>query len=322
MILISGCTATGKTEVGVKVCQLLEKAEIVSVDSRQVYRYMDVGTAKPLLEERRGIPHHLIDCLFPTQNISAGEYSRRAWIIINEMQVRGITPVLVGGSGLYWQAILNGFYGDDPNHKRHRANIRKRLQNIGHKDLYSELKLVDPIGCERISKKDHKRIVRALEVFYEDGIPISQKWLNDEQNISQLNSNRLMISIHRPRTVLYNRINERVEKMLKTGLVDEVQNILTMYEDLTIPAINAIGYKEIISYLNKNIDICTAKDLIAQNTRRFAKRQVTLMTKDRRFRKMDIERIGIDDCAKQIVENYNRLHPFKSIKSFDSRFQP
>jgi len=319
LILISGCTATGKTEVGVKVCQLLDKAEIVSVDSRQIYRHMDVGTAKPLLKERRGIPHHLIDCLFPTQYISAGEYARRAWIIINEMQVRGVTPVLVGGSGLYWRAIVDGFYEEDSNRKKHRANLRKRLQDFCQKDLYSELKIVDPIGCERISEKDHKRILRALEVFYQDGIPISQKWLNDEQNVPRLNANKLMIAIRRPRSVLYNRINKRVETMLEIGLVDEVQNILTMYGDLKIPAIDTIGYKEIISYLNGDIDLYSATELIKQNTRRFAKRQITLMTKDRRFRNLDIERIGIDDCAKRIVEHYYRL---QTIKSFDSTCQP
>lgn len=309
MILISGCTATGKTDVGVEVCQLLNKAEIVSVDSRQIYRDMDVGTAKPFLDERRGIPHHLIDCLFPTQDISAGEYSRRAWIIINEMQVRGITPVLVGGSGLYWQAIVDGFYGENSKLKKHRVNLRKRLQDVSQQDLYSELKTVDPIGSERISEKDHKRILRALEVFYEDGIPISQKWLNDEQNVSRLNTNRLMIAIQRPRTVLYNRINNRVEKMIKLGLVDEVNNILDLYGDSKIPAIDTIGYKEIISYLNGDTDIRSATELIKQNTRRFAKRQITLMNKDRRFRYLDIERIGIDECAKRIVEHYHRLHP-------------
>ena len=109
MILISGCTATGKTELAIKVCQLLPQSEIISVDSRQIYRYMDLGTAKPTLKERKGVPHHFIDCAYPIEDINAGNFAKRAWIIIDQMRVRGIVPVLVGGSGLYWQAIINGF---------------------------------------------------------------------------------------------------------------------------------------------------------------------------------------------------------------------
>ncbi|MEE3234553.1 MAG: tRNA (adenosine(37)-N6)-dimethylallyltransferase MiaA [Candidatus Latescibacterota bacterium] len=315
MILISGPTAIGKTEVGIRVCQMLDKAEIISVDSRQIYRYMDVGTAKPSLEECQGITHHFLDCLFPTQSINAGEFARRAWIIINELTVRGVTPVLVGGSGLYWQAIIDGLYEEKSHHYRHRDKLKKRLKQFGIKSLYLELQKVDPVGSERVSERDSQRILRALEVFYDNGISLSQKWLKNEKNRSQPLGRGLMIAIQRPRPVLYGRINTRVDRMVKLGLVDEVKKLLCMYENIQIPPIDTIGYREIISYLNGRTDLNSTIEQVKQNTRRFAKRQLTLLSKDRRFRNLDIETNGIEDCASRIVEHYKRLD---TRKSFDS----
>jgi tRNA dimethylallyltransferase len=309
LILISGCTATGKTELAIKVCQLLPQSEIISVDSRQIYRYMDLGTAKPTLKERKGVPHHFIDCAYPTEDINAGNFAKRAWIIIDQMRVRGIVPVLVGGSGLYWQAIINGFYNQHSNEKKHRPFLIERMQKFGLKKLYSELEKVDPIGSKRISNHDSKRILRALEVFYEDKIPISQRWLDNNSSHLKTYVPKLMISIQRPRKMVYERINNRVDKMVELGLVDEVKNILSMYPKQKLPAIDTIGYREVLPFINGEVDLLSVVDQIKQNSRRFAKRQITLLTKDRRFKELNVENFGIDGCANRIVEQYKRLDP-------------
>ena len=307
MILISGCTATGKTELAVKVCQLLPQSEIISVDSRQIYRYMDLGTAKPSLKERTVVPHHFIDCAYPTENINAGDFARRARIIIDQMRIRGIVPVIVGGSGLYWQAIINGFYNQHSNEKKHRPKLIERMQKFGLHHLYSELEKLDPIGSKRISHHDSKRILRALEVFYEDKIPISLRWLENSAPNLKSYVPKLMISIQRPRKMVYERINNRVDKMVELGLVDEVKKILSMYPKQKLPAIDTIGYREILPFLSGEVDLLSVVNKIKQNTRRFAKRQITLLTKDRRFKELNIESFGIEGCAYRIVEQYKRL---------------
>ena len=315
MILISGATATGKTKIGIKVCQKLKNAEIISVDSRQIYRYMDVGTAKPSLEECQGIPHHFIDCLFPTRNINAAEFARRARIVINQMNIRGVTPVLVGGSGLYWQAIIDGFFEENSDYNEHRAKLQKRLIENGIESLYNELQTLDPVGSERIRKGDQQRILRALEVYHVKGMTLSQHWLKNQEPQVPSSTGVLMIAIHRPRAILYKRINERVEQMLQNGLIDEVSNLLSMYRNVEIPVFDTIGYGEIKSYLNGERDLVTAIDHIKQNSRQFAKRQLTFISKDRRFRPCNVDKYGVNDCADQIVVHYNRI---KCHKSFDS----
>ena len=316
LILISGPTAVGKTKVGIKVCQKLGKAEIISVDSRQIYRYMDIGTAKPSLEECQGIPHHFIDCLFPTQSINAGEFARRARIIINQMSVRGVTPVLVGGSGLYWQAIIDGFFEDNSDYSIHRAKLQKRLKENGIECMYRELQRLDPVGSEKIREGDRQRILRALEVYYANGMTLSQHWLKKQETHVESSVGVLMVAIHRPRAILYERINWRVENMLRNGLISEVSNLLSMYRDIEIPVFDTIGYREIRSYLNGEGDLVSAINDVKQNSRRFAKRQLTFITKDRRFRSCDIDKYGADDCADKIAEHYCRI---KSHKSFDTK---
>ena len=315
LILISGATAAGKTKIGIKVCQKLGKAEIISVDSRQIYRYMDIGTAKPSSEECQGIPHHFIDCLFPSQSINAGEFARRAKVIINQMSVRGITPVLVGGSGLYWQAIIDGFFEDNSNYNKHRAKLQKRLRENGIESMYRELQTLDPVGSERIRKGDRQRILRALEVYYVNGKTLSQHWLKKQETHLLPSTNVLMIAIHRPREILYERINKRAEHMLRNGLIDEVSNLLSMYPNMEIPVFDTIGYREIRSYLNGDGDLVSALNELKQNSRRFAKRQLTFISKDRRFRTCDVVKCGSDDCADKIAEHYYRI---KSHKSFDT----
>ncbi len=273
LYILVGPTASGKSKLALELAKKMG-AEIVSADSMSIYRQMDVGTAKPLPEERSLIAHHLIDICDPWESFSAGMFARQAKETIEEIESRGKKVLLVGGTGLYIKSLTEGLVETvDANWElRHKFSLRPK------EDLYQELEQVDPEAAARISPNDMIRIVRALEVFHLTGKPLSQQ----QKNLTQppLECRPCYVGLLWPRPILYQRIEERVDKMILNGLEDETKRLLEMKQPLSRTASQAIGYRDMISYLEGKISEENLIPEIKQNTRRFAKRQMTWL---RRF---------------------------------------
>ena len=282
IIAIVGPTGSGKTDTAIKLCQRLN-GEIVSMDSMQIYRRMDIGTAKPTKEQLNTVPHHMIDIVDPDVLFTVSDYRNMAFRCIDEILSRGKLPILVGGTGLYLNAVSYemsmGDSGADP-------ALRKELNDIateqnGPTILHKRLMEVDPVSAQKLHENDVRRVIRALEVFYATGMPISSL-ANDEKKEGPYHVHVYGLSL--PRKQMYERIDQRVDEMIKAGLLDEVKSLL---ESGIEPkkeggAMQAIGYKEIVSALRAEISLEQAIKLIKQGSRRYAKRQWTWFRHDPR----------------------------------------
>lgn len=273
IICIVGATATGKTALSVKLAQSLS-AEIVSCDSMQIYRGMDIGTAKPREAERGGIRHHMIDFLDPRESYSVGRYVADADRCVQEILSRGKPVLIVGGTGLYVDSLIAGRqFAPIPSTGR-REELMQIAQTQGIAPLLSRLREVDPIAAQSIHPSNQKRIIRALEVYLETG-----KTLTEYNALTKLQPPRyrpIWIGLdYERREVLYRRIDRRVESMLESGLVDEVRRLLDGGVPADATAMQAIGYKELTAYLRGEAELQQAKETIQQASRRYAKRQRT-----------------------------------------------
>ena len=304
IILLTGPTATGKTEVALKAVEYLEKIEIISVDSRQIYRQMDIGTAKPSKAQLLTCPHHFIDILQPDAQYNAGDYGRAARAVIDEIVQRNGIPLLVGGTGLYWQSVLDGFFTDPADYTPVRKQLSDRLKREGLDALYAELGRLDPILQRRIGPTDTQRILRSLEVAASGERTLSQ--LQGEVNEQKWACSASMICLTQERGVLCERIDERVEEMVNGGLVAEVDALLQSGYNCKSPALSTIGYAEIKKYLEDGTSLAEAKELIKQRTRQFAKRQMTWFRRDRRLRFLDIGVWGKSGIVERIIESWDR----------------
>ena len=265
--IIYGPTAVGKTELMLNVCQSLD-CEIISMDSRQIYRYMDIGTAKPTKEERRIVTHHLIDIIDPDQNYNAFMYREDAMKIMKNLKSCGKIPVFVGGTGLYVEALVRGIFEGVPADE----NVRKELKKLHEKDpgiLRKMLEEFDPESAKKIHPNDLKRTIRALEVYIKTGKRISQL-----QKKARPAGNFKIIILWRERKELYERINLRVEKMIEKGLIDETKRLLDMGYSKDLNSLNTIGYKETIEFLEGKYDFQHYLHILKRNTRHFARRQI------------------------------------------------
>jgi tRNA dimethylallyltransferase len=276
VIVIVGPTAIGKTALSLQLAHAYN-AEIISADSRQIYKYMNIGTAKPTIQEMDGIPHHFIDILEPGSDFSSGSFGKQARNKIIHLREKGKNIIVVGGSGLYIKALLFGMISFDKKDENIRAELLNRLKQEGLPKLYAELKELDPELAKRFSVKDTQRILRGLEVFLISGKKLSE--LQKEEEIPAP-FNFVQFGLDMDRAKLYERINMRVDVMLEDGLVDEVKTLLAKGFDKT-NALNAVGYKEVIDYLSGECNFDRMSELIKQNTRRFAKRQLTWFRKDK-----------------------------------------
>lgn len=287
LLVVLGPTATGKTEVAVEVA-LLSGGEVVSADSMLVYKYMDVGTAKPTSKERQGITHHLIDIVAPDQEFSVAHYQKMAQDTIADIRRRSKLPILAGGTGLYIQSVIDGYkfgeVGID-------YDLREKLHNYAHLHgkmaLHDYLKKVDPDTASRLHPNDQKRITRALEIYEITGKPASslhagkkKLWYKD------------LFGLHMSRDQLYDQVNKRVDKMLAQGLVQEVSKLLQAGYDTGLVSMQGLGYKEIAAYLKGQIDLERAVYLIKRDTRRFAKRQLTWFRRDSRIKWINVKEYG------------------------------
>ena len=282
--VLIGPTAVGKTELSLLLAEKWE-AEIVSVDSRQVYRHLDIGTAKPTQTERQRVPHHFIDELELDEPSSAGRFAEAAWIRMAEILTRGRKPLVVGGSTLYLQALLEGIANIPPVDNEIRPTLMHRLDTEGSDALYQELLRIDPQGASRLDATKSQRLVRALEVYYGTGRPWSSFWTEIKPP-----PYRFSVSVlTRDRTRLYDRIERRVDAMLEQGLVGEVEELLSRGYSPDLNLLRTIGYREPIQYLHGEIDYAEMVRLIKRNTRRYAKRQLTWFRRNSTHRWIDLD---------------------------------
>ncbi|SIS89247.1 tRNA (adenosine(37)-N6)-dimethylallyltransferase MiaA [Alicyclobacillus vulcanalis] len=281
ILCVVGPTGVGKSEQSIEIA-LRYGGEVVSADSMQIYRGMDIGTAKLQPSEMRGVPHHLLDIADPAEKFTVAEWKRQADQVIGEICARGRLPVVCGGTGLYIRALLDDLdFSQTPEDQTLRARLERRAKQEGVRALYDELCARDPERAARIHPNDRKRIVRALEVTIARGTAMSADY---EWAPRQGRYDALVIGITMPREALYQRIDRRVEQMWRLGLVDEVKRLLECGVPVDGTAMQAIGYKEVVAYLSGAVSEEEAIRIIQQNTRRFAKRQWSWFRRDPRVR--------------------------------------
>ncbi len=300
VLVILGPTCVGKTQVSLKLADIL-KGEIVSFDSRQVYKFMDIGTAKPTKEERERVCHHLIDVVSPDEKFTAADYGKRARQIIRDLIKADKQPLLVGGSGLYLKALIEGFFQGPKADERIRENLKREAQEFGEPHLFNRLKEVDPQAAERIHPHDLVRIIRALEVYELTGKPIST-WQR-EGRYERLTVSFVKIGLSLDRKKLYQRIEQRVEQMISHGLLDEVRMLKGKGFTPQLKALKTVGYQELFDHLEGKFDFQTAKEKTKLNTRHYAKRQLTWFRKDKEIIWMDAED---DNLIEKILEEFRK----------------
>jgi len=307
LIIIAGPTGAGKTRVAIEVAERIG-GEIIGADSRQIYRYMDIGTAKPTPEERACVSHHLIDIRNPDEDYSAAEYAKDASATIHAIHTRGKIPLLVGGTGLYIQAVLYGIFEGPGRDEAFRARMRALAKERGSACLHQELLRVDPAAAQQLHPNDLMRVIRALEVHHSTGKPISEHQLSATEPLARYHSCFLVLTAERK--ALYARINARTDQMLDRGLVEEVQGLLKQgyHEDLN--SMNSVGYKEIVGFLSGVHDLPSAIDRIKRNTRRYAKRQLTWFRKYQDSFWICLEKSEtLEDTVHRCFQVISRWHP-------------
>ena len=270
VIAIVGATASGKTAYSIELAKQID-GEIISCDSRLVYKGFDIGTAKPSKLEQDGIPHYMIDIVEPEFEYSAGLYKEQAKEKINEILSKGKTPIIVGGTGLYIDVLLKNY--DLPQIEADKK-LREELKKLETGEIYSILTELDPLGVQTIDKNDRKKLIRAIEIVKKTG-----KSLNEVRGINESDYEVEWIGRNFDRETLYKRIDKRVDLMIESGLIDETKNLLNRHG--RIPNfINTIGYREILGYIDNICTLEQACDLLKKNTRNYAKRQLTWFRKN------------------------------------------
>ena len=298
VIVIVGPTCSGKTKLSLLLAKRL-KSEIISADSRQVYKYLDIGTAKATGQELKEVKHHFINVLNPDEEFNINRFEVEAVSIISKLHKLNKIPVVVGGSGLYIKALIDGIFNTVDKDEEYRNELKEKKSKYGNEYLYEELKKVDPISASRMLPQNWKRVIRALEVHHLSGKPI---WKHQQEYVRQINFEFYQYGLNWDREILFDNINMRVEQMVKNGLIEETKNVLGMGYNRELNSLNTVGYKEIISYLNNEFTLEKAIELIKRNTRRFAKRQVTWFRKDNRIKWFSIIRgEDIDEVSKRIA---------------------
>ena len=280
VLAIVGPTASGKTALSILLAEKLG-GEIISADSRQIYRYLDIGTAKPTLEELKRAAHHFISILNPDQYYNAGEYGQQARAKIEELLKKNKQPILVGGSGLYVRAAIDGFFEGPGKNSEIREQLETEVHALGSEKLYERLKKIDPISAAKMDATKVRRVIRALEVYYAIGKPISD--LHSAQEI-KIPFETVQFGLEWERKALYHRIERRVDAMIENGLIEEVRGLLAKEYSREANALNTVGYKEVFDFIDGKITKEEMIRLVKQNTRRFAKRQLTWFRADKRIK--------------------------------------
>jgi len=304
VIVIIGPTCSGKTGLSLLLAEKL-KAEIISADSRQIYKYLNIGTAKPTENELGRAKHHLVDFLDPHEEYNASKFEKDALQLIDGLLENKIPPIVAGGSGLYIKAIVDGIFDSVDTDEEFRKKIMAERKMYGNQYIYDQLKIVDPKSAENLFPQNWKRIIRALEVFHITGEPI---WKHQESHTRDVDFEFLQFGLTWDREVLYSNIESRVDKMIELGLVDEIKMLQSNGYHAGLNALNTVGYKEIIEFINGKITLERAVELIKRNTRRYAKRQLTWFRKDERIKWLKINSVkDFNGIADEIIKSYHQL---------------
>lgn len=293
VIVICGPTASGKTALSIELAKKIN-GEIISADSMQIYKEMNIGTAKPSVSEMQGIKHYLLDFISPNERYSVAQFKRDAKCAIEEIIKKGKIPIIVGGTGLYIDSLIYEIeYSDINIDEKYREELELRAEKEGLEVLYNEAGILDPDAIKKISKTDKKRIIRILEIYHSTGKTKTQQEIESRKKTIEYKYK--VFAINWDRQILYDRINKRVDIMIQNGLVDEVKFILEKYHDFPT-AMQGLGYKEVVDYLNGEYTKEEMIEKIKMETRRYAKRQLTWFRKN----KQTIWLNGADDKQNNI----------------------
>jgi len=295
VLAIIGPTASGKTKLSVEIAKHYN-GEIISADSRQIYKHIPIATSSPSKEDLNSVKHYFINELELLEDFNAGQFGKEGRELVEDIFSRNKQPIIVGGSGLYVRSLIDGLFEDEIESKTVRNDLYEKLKEHGEEFLYIELKRIDEETASKIPRGKIRRVIRALEVYYESGKKMSE-FHNEKIEIDFVT---IQIGLLLERKYLYRRINERVDEMFANGLSDEVENLQTKgYNYKTHNSLNTVGIKEVIKYFEGEYDFETMKELIKQNTRRYAKRQMTWFRKDKRINWIEV---GEDSDVKNLAD--------------------
>lgn len=272
IIIICGPTALGKTSMAIKVAEIFN-GEIIGADSMQIYRYMDIGTAKPTADEQSHVAHHMIDLIDPDEHFDARQFAEMAYEKIIRLYARGITPFVVGGTGLYIKALVHGLFKSGPSDIQVRERLQEQARIYGVDFLHQKLRRYDPDTSERIHANDSYRIIRALEVNELTGKSITE--LQQDHGFKENRFNALKIGLHIKRELLYDRIDRRADAMIDSGFFDEVNRLLGMGYSDDLKSMQSIGYRHLIDFIKGRCSWDETLRTLKRDTRRYAKRQLT-----------------------------------------------
>lgn len=296
LVVLVGPTAVGKTKLSIKLAKALN-AEIISGDSMQIYRGMDIGTAKITQEEMEGVPHHLIDIKNPDESFSTADFQQLVRDKIEEIAARGRLPMIVGGTGLYIQSVIYDYeFADKESESFIRERLEREAEEKGIDVLYEQLKRIDPVSAEKIHINNKRRVIRALEVYETTGKPFSEHIASQQQTLLY---DVALIGLMMEREQLYTRINERVDIMMEQGLLEEVKGLYDKGVRDT-QSIQAIGYKELYQYLENRVTLDEAIEQLKQNSRRYAKRQLTWFRNKMPVQWFDVSDVSLDETFHEI----------------------
>lgn len=299
VIVLVGPTAVGKTDLSIALAKKLD-TEIISADSVQIYKGLDIGSAKPTTEEQCGIIHHLIDHVSPFDAYSVSEYAKQAFSSIDALIERGKIPIVAGGTGLYVNALLYDMnFGESLADVPFRTEMERLAEAEGNEAVHLRLRAVDPEAAERIHVNNLRRVIRALEVNHITGKPMADFAVAPQKNEHYQFQ---IYGLTRPRDVLYDRINRRVHLMLQAGLIDEVKRLKSLGLDDSFQSMQGIGYKEVLAYLDGKISMERMVEIIQQFSRNYAKRQMTWFKRYEDIIWLDLEVLSTDDAVLKIIE--------------------
>jgi tRNA dimethylallyltransferase len=300
LIVLVGPTAVGKTAAAIEICRIL-RGEIISSDSMQVYRHLDIGTAKPTAEERASVPFHLIDFVEPVCQFTVSDWKQLAEAAIADVTGRGNVPIVSGGTGLYIRALLDDWkLAGTPRDPRVREALMEEAAEFGSAALHGKLAAVDPVTAGRLHPNDTVRIVRALEVYYATGIAISEYQSQDRLGAQPRAARKFGLTIPRPE--LYARIEQRVDAMMAAGFEQEVRGLLDQGFAADLSPMRSLGYKEMVRYIGGELTYSDMLAEVKQNTRRYAKRQQTWFNADKSIDWIDVAALSSAEVAGQIVK--------------------
>ena len=298
-IVLAGPTGVGKTDLSLKLAKILD-ADIISCDSAQVYKEMNIGTAKIKESEMNGIKHYMLDVLEPREKYSVGEYQRAVDKILAQKEKEGRAVILTGGTGLYINSVVNGLSSLPENDSK----LRDELMALSVDELYEKLLELDPEAAEKIHKNNKKRVERAVEVCLMTGKKFS---VLSKENVKNNNYDFLKVCLTRDREILYKRIDKRVDIMMNEGLLDEVTALYKKYGVEILRKINIIGYTQLIDYIEGKISLETAVEFIKRDSRHYAKRQMTWFNNDSGYLWFDLEKQSENEILKTIIEQYKAM---------------